>query len=326
MRSTKYGLGLAIVAACMAFGATSVSAKSVEVLSSDVDSGGEWFSADTRAQGTGSFVTGPIIPTLGTGSFRLATTGTPADSGTSKVQLLTGRYGGTELQDIDALGCSTFLTTGSALPTSTTTLNLRVDTDNDGDADQYLVYEPLYSGTVLKGVWQDWDARAGSWWINGLQGGGQCPQVNDSCTFDEAIGVLKTSSPGGTVEPEIAEDVTPCGPGNPAAKPICPGSLGFSVGSGINGVNVNYGDALYVSANGVQDTFDFEDAAGPTGPQGQTGNTGNTGDTGNTGNQGPAGATGPQGGAGSQGQQGTQGLTPSSTPTRPASCRWSRSR
>ena len=238
-------------------------------------------------------------------ALRLATDGT-ADATKAKVQLLTTRYGGTELRSIDGLGYSTYLSNGSALPTTTTSLNLRVDTDNDGDADQYLIYEPLYSGTVLKGVWQDWNARAGSWWINGLQG--DCPQTNDSCTFDEAIAALKASSPGGAVEPEIAAAVTQCGPGHRAHLP---GSLGFSVGSGITGVNVNYGDALYVSVNGVQDTFDFEDAAGPTGPQGPQGIQGPQGAS-ITGTTGATGARGPQG---AQGTQGTSGLTPSSTTT-----------
>ena len=61
MRSTKYGLGLAITAACMAFGTSTASAERVEVLPTDVNAaGGEWSSADTRPDGTRAFVTGPV--------------------------------------------------------------------------------------------------------------------------------------------------------------------------------------------------------------------------------------------------------------------------
>src|SRR5688500_11017547 len=61
--------------------------------------GGDWYTADTRGSGAGTFEEGPATPPLGTGSFELRT-----PDATAKVQLFTDLYDGTRLDAIDGIG------------------------------------------------------------------------------------------------------------------------------------------------------------------------------------------------------------------------------
>jgi uncharacterized repeat protein (TIGR01451 family) len=207
--------------------------------------GGNWFPADTRPPGTGTFEPGPATPPHGGGSFELRTTINAA-----KVQLFTNLYAGTLLSAIQGIGYSTYRDPASTgFINGVSALNLRVDLDGNGSADAYVVYEPYQDvgvPAVLTGVWQNWDAyRAGAarWWIN--TGAGGCGQ-NTPCTWNTILGLF----PNATIR-----EAPNCGPGGVTAP--CPGSLGLNQGS-FNPDTVSNADGLYVSVGGDTTIFDFE--------------------------------------------------------------------
>ena len=248
MKRLLSAVALAFSALMMLGGvATATAADTTEVVTqADVDVvGGDWYSADTRPPGTGTFENGPDSPPLGTGSFELQTITNP-----EKVQLFTDRYDGVALADIEGIGYSTYRDPASTgFIAGVAALNLRVDLTGDGQPDVYMVYEPYQdqgNAAVETGVWQNWDAyRDGDakWWIN--TGAGGCGQ-NTPCTWDTIVGLF----PGATIEEGVN-----CGPGG--GKVPCPGSLGLNQGSFNSGI-ISNADALYVSVDGDKTTFDFE--------------------------------------------------------------------
>jgi hypothetical protein len=197
-----------------------LAASTVVVTPGDV--GTTWHTADTRPAGSGTFENGPASPPYGTGSFELSTMVGNSD----KVQLLTNLFDGTRLDDIGAIGYSTYRT-----------------------SDVYMVFEPYQdqgNGAVLTGQWQNWDAYRGGaakWWIN--NGAGGCGQ-NTPCTFSAIVGLF----PNATIREAAA-----CGPAN--VKTPCPGSFGVNQGSFNIGILSNV-DGLYIGVNGDTTTFDFE--------------------------------------------------------------------
>ena len=234
------------ISASMMFGGVANAADTTEVVTAaEVNSGGDWYSADTRLPGTGLFENGPLTPPLGTGSFELST-----PTSTSKVQLFTDRYDGVALDDIDGIGYSSYREPGSTGDVAMAALNLRVDTNDDNTPDAYMVYEPyqdLGSAAVQTGVWQSWDAYRGGaakWWFN--TGFGGCAQATP-CTWNTIVNDFSSSL--------TIEEGTSCGPGNVVTP--CPGSLGLNQGSGNGGV-VSNADALYVDTGGNKTTFDLE--------------------------------------------------------------------
>ena len=217
--------------------APSLAATTEVVTPADVNTGGDWYTADTRPPGTGTFEAGPGTPPLGAASFELRTP-TP----TSKVQLLTDEYDGVALADLTTLEYSTYRDPGSTgFVAGVAALNLRVDINNDGNPDSYFVYEPYQSegnDAVQTGVWQEWDAidgGAAKWWVdNG--GPTTCGQSNP-CTWTQ----LLATYPGATIQEGTN----------------FPGSLGFNQGSGNTGFVSNV-DALVVGVDGNDTTYDFE--------------------------------------------------------------------
>ena len=155
--------------------------------------GGDWFTADTRAPGTGTFENGPATPPLGTGKLELST-----PDYTAKVQLFTDQFDGVALADIEGIGYSTYRDPASTgFIAGVAALNLRVDLTGDGNPDAYLVYEPYQdqgNAAVQTGVWQDWDAYQGGgakWWINtGAPGCGQATP----CTWSTIVAAFPTAT------------------------------------------------------------------------------------------------------------------------------------
>src|SRR5688572_25075704 len=100
--------------------------------------GGDWYTADTRPPGTGTFEVGPATPPAGIGSFELRTITNP-----EKVQLFTDLYDRTKLADIDGIGYSTYRDPASTgFIAGVVALNMRIDITGDGQPDAYMVYEP----------------------------------------------------------------------------------------------------------------------------------------------------------------------------------------
>jgi hypothetical protein len=245
----KLLLAAALMTSALMFaGVATAGAATVKVTAADL--GTDWHTADTRPPGTGTFEAGPATPPLGTGSFELRT-----PDNTAKVQLFTDDYDGTLLADIDGIGYSTYRDPESTgFEAGVAALNIRVDLDGNGTADAYMVYEPYQdqgNAAVQTGVWQDWDAyRGGSaeWWLN--TGAGGCGQATP-CTWDDIVGLFPNAS---------VQEAPNCGPGG--VKVPCPGSLGVNQGSFNAGIVSNV-DALYVSVNGAETTYDFDVPVGP---------------------------------------------------------------
>jgi hypothetical protein len=238
-------IALIAIAATLAALATNAVMAASTVVVTPASMGTNWFPADTRAPGTGTFETGPAAPPYGIGSFELNT-----PDNTAKVQLFTDLYDGVALADIDGIGYSTYRDPASTgFIAGVAALNLRIDLDGGGTADVYMVYEPyqdLGNAAVQTGAWQTWDAyRAGQarWWIN--TGAGGCGQ-STPCTWAQIL----TAFPNATIREAAA-----CGPGGIVAP--CPGSLGVNQGSFNAGI-ISNADGLYVSVEGDLTTYDFE--------------------------------------------------------------------
>ncbi|HEY9402250.1 MAG TPA: thrombospondin type 3 repeat-containing protein [Pyrinomonadaceae bacterium] len=126
----------------------------------------------------GAFVLGPGTPTLGDGSFRMATA-----TSSEKVFLFNYDHVGTKLGDIDGISYETYRSAGNGQQVAA--LNMQVDVNgNAAGGFTTLVFEPIYNtaqGPVVNGQWQDWIADgSGRWWstqpING-----QCAGAATSC-------------------------------------------------------------------------------------------------------------------------------------------------
>lgn len=119
----------------------------------------------TRNAGNGTFRVGPATPPLGVGSLGFVT-----PTGADKVFLFNFDHIGTALAGIDALGYSTYRTSG-AVANQVPAINMQVDVNGDAAGGfTTLVFEPVYNtsqGAVAGGVWQNWDAYNGGqaiWW------------------------------------------------------------------------------------------------------------------------------------------------------------------
>jgi hypothetical protein len=117
------------------------------------------------APGTATFRTGPATPPLGNGSLELNTT-----TGSDKVYAFNFDHVGTKLSDVNAMGYSTYRSTGNLQQVAA--INLQVDYNGPDVAGGFttLVFEPVYNtsqGAVVSGSWQTWDAYSGgnaTWW------------------------------------------------------------------------------------------------------------------------------------------------------------------
>src|SRR3954468_7192123 len=94
----------------------------------------------TRNAGTGAFVDGPATPPLGSGSFQTVT-----PTGADKVYLFNYDHIGTKLTDVDAIGYSTYRTSGAS-PNQVPAINLEGDYNAPAAAGfPTLVFEPVYN-------------------------------------------------------------------------------------------------------------------------------------------------------------------------------------
>ncbi len=205
-----------------------------------------WDDTTNTPTGTGTFVTGPGTPPLGTGSVRLTSTGA-----TDRQVVATSGYGGTRLADITRLQYSTYRS--SVDPNNVEGAMLQLEVDYDGPAGNNgwqgrLNFEPQYntvppqSGLVVQNTWQTWDARNGFWWATGAIGAAiPCTQAN-RCTLAQVVAAY----PNAIIHANIS------GSG-------IPGKLLFRVGpSGQPGGFDGNADALIVGVLGVETTYDFE--------------------------------------------------------------------
>ncbi len=155
---------------------TFVDSSAVEITPSGL---GSWatFTAGSPLTATASFVNGPSVPPLGTGSLRLTLGAT--GSGTSEVN--NTDYDTVLLADVTELSYRTYRTVDGATGNKSIYLVLDVDLDGDFIIDDSIIFEPRYQngsnpglplqGALVNGTWQKWNALSGGWWsISGLAG------------------------------------------------------------------------------------------------------------------------------------------------------------
>lgn len=139
----------------------------------------------TGAPGTGTLVSGPGSPPLGSGSAQLVV------DGTQRQIVATANHAGTRLDSLGTLAYSTYRATGS----DALAISLQVDwdpntTDSDTSFQGRLVYEPYFTHDVQTGIWQTWNtqdnAAAGNWWFTRAAYQPVCSQANP-CTWAEVL-------------------------------------------------------------------------------------------------------------------------------------------
>lgn len=197
-----------------------------------------WAFFQEQPAGTGDLVAGPASPPLGTGSAHFTV------DATGRMLLLTNAYAGVRLDQITALQYSTYQDpASSASSILATSLQLDMDYDlTDGNTSWQgrLVFEPYYTQTVVKGVWQTWDTispalelTSGNWWASGAPGSAVCP-ISNPCTWNE----VKTAFPNAGIRASV-------------------GNVQFKAGGPWPGFDGNV-DAFTIGVNGFDTTWDFE--------------------------------------------------------------------
>jgi hypothetical protein len=182
-----------------------------------------------RLAPTGTFRNGPATPPLGSGSLELTT-----PTGADKITAFNYDHVGTPLRDINALGYSTYRTTGSAQQVAA--MNIEVDVNGTAPGGfTTLVFEPVYNttqGAVVNNQWQTWDAYSGGnaiWWSSNPIT--SAPNRDTFVSWNTIVAA------------------------NPDA--VIVGGFGINQGSG-NPALTTAVDALKIGANSNTTTYDFE--------------------------------------------------------------------
>jgi hypothetical protein len=182
-----------------------------------------------RNAGAYSFVNGPANPPLGQGSLQLTT-----PTGADKITVFNYDHTGTPLSAINAIGYSTYRTTGSLQQDAA--LNIEVDANGSAPGGfTTLVFEPVYNtdqGAVVSGSWQTWDAFNGgnaTWWSSNPING--APNRDTFVSWDTIVSM------------------------NPDA--VIVGGFGVNQGSGNPGLTTAV-DKLIFGAGSDTFTYDFE--------------------------------------------------------------------
>lgn len=194
-----------------------------------------WLFAQETATGSGSLVSGPGTPPLGVGSANLIVNGTGGELIGTQIHV------GVPLADLTTLTYSTYRTSGSA----SLAPSFQINVDYDGTGGTYtgwqgrLVFEPYLTGTSPStGVWETWDALAGSakWWATGAPGNAFCPMAVP-CTWAQVLSFF----PSATIHPNVLYS-----------------GLGFKAGGGWAGGFDGNVDNFTIGVLGSNDTYDFE--------------------------------------------------------------------
>lgn len=130
---------------------------------------GKWFyyndTTDVINNALGSFVTGPAVAPIGTGSSEM----TDPDA-TGRIDIATFAFSGVKLADIKTLAFSSYSHSGISGPTESPYLVFNVSFDGTDSWQKRLVYVPANNGAVPQDVWNTNDtiqAGAGKWVYSG---------------------------------------------------------------------------------------------------------------------------------------------------------------
>lgn len=190
------------------------------------------------ANASGTFVFGPGTPPLGQGSAQLTV------DNTGREILFTRQFAGTRLDAITELKYSAYRNS-TANPNVTITLQFDVDYDLADMNTAFmgrLVFEPAANGiTVAEGVFQTFDTLdtvTGKFFATGAPGNGTCTQASP-CTKAQLLAAFP----------------------NVGIRATGSNLLLLKLGGPTPGGLTANADALSITVNGVNTTFDFEPAA-----------------------------------------------------------------
>lgn len=174
---------------------------------------------------TAGFVPGPGTPPLGTGSY-----GTSITVPNSKIILGRNDYHDQPLSQLTALSFWTYVDVASTT-SNNWYVNLYVDRDGNGTYDHRLDYVPP-TASVVKGVWQQWDAYAGTW-------------IDSSTNMNVTLASFLSANPNARFN---------------AFNNASAFALRFNMGDTASTYVGFIGnlDAIRVNAGGVDNTWDFE--------------------------------------------------------------------
>lgn len=194
-----------------------------------------WGFLEEIPAGIGSFGSGPGAPPRGFGSVQMSV------DATGRMIFGNQTWNGVRLDQLTALSYWTYRTSGPSAVAISLQLNVDYDlTDGDETWQGRLVFEPANIGaTPVAGVWERWDALAGSWWSSGAPGNSVCPQ-SDPCTTAEVL----ASFPSAGIHASLGALLLKAG------GPWSPAFFGAT-------------DSLRVGVDGVDTFFDFEGDASP---------------------------------------------------------------
>ena len=218
----------------------------------------KWFfyndETDVIDNALGSFVSGPSIAPLGTGSAQMGVTGT------QRRNIATYRFAGMELSDIEGLTFSTYAQSAGdgalGLAERAPYLNFNIDFTGGNVWQSRLVYVPAVNGVVTADTWQSWNATSTAMWTWSRFAKG--PDNNAG-----TLGDNNTWPDGNTNEYRTWSDIRAAFPN---AKVLASdGWFGFRVGEpyadGFTGNVDNFAITIDDGSNATTTTFDFEPTA-----------------------------------------------------------------
>lgn len=218
-----------------------------------LDNANGWGFIPEVAVATAALEHGPDVPPLGAGSANLVV------NGTGRIFVGTLDFAGLPLANVNSLSYWTYQKDTSP-GSSNLAISLQFEMDYDSadasmDWQGRLVFEPINDPNQdlpVKGMWQQWDARAGNWWMTGI------PIVNGA----PAPALFPQNAPGSF------DDILAAYP-NARIRPFIGALLLKAGGPWANGFDGNV-DALSIGVGPNSFNFDFEVHEGEEPPSNDT--------------------------------------------------------
>lgn len=203
---------------------------------------GSWaFQTNNLVDGVGTFVTGPAVPPLGSGSVELST----GTNGSTFSAIYNTAFDGQQMIDLANVNLAnlsasyaTYVPTGASAPSYPKLIvDVNINTATTTILDE-LTFDPRngQSQTPAAGVWQTWDAKGGIW-NSSICGNGTLGQYITNCLglISNAVSVSVRTRADGT------------------------GGVRLQVGPNASSDQLTgYVDDVTLGLNGTSTTYDFE--------------------------------------------------------------------
>lgn len=200
------------------------------------------YCTSTRGGGTAEVVD-DARANVGRGYLRLNTPGPSNPAASDKAYVFAQAFSGRKLSEITDLEYETYIEqVGSSNAQQAPALNIPINPNKAGATFATLVFEPLYTGTVVPGQWQTWAASStpsgsGGWWASNSVTGTGTPNIYGFNTYTASFNDVKAALPDAVIA----------------------GGLGPNQGGGNDGLRAGV-DRLRINDT----TIDFENPVVPT--------------------------------------------------------------